>query len=302
MYDLIVVGGGPAGLTATLYALRKRLNMLLVSKDLGGQTNYHMELPVTEDQPAIRDIEIVSKMKAELERQNFPHRIDTVERVSRYQDGFAVKTQSDQVLQARALIIATGVQHPRLNVTGEAQYLMRGLSYSALSYAHLFVGKKVVIIGDGERALRSAAEMALVAEHVHLIGPSARVLASPLGRKLKAASNVTVLEDAWVTEVQGDTTYARRVAVREPDGQSSIISADGFFIEMPLIPNSQMVVGLVDLEPQGNIKIDARNRTNVPGIFAAGDVASTYAEQVLVAIGGGAKAALSAYEYLLPIL
>lgn len=301
MYDLIVVGGGPAGLTATLYALRKRLNMLLISKDLGGQTNYHMELPVTDDQPVIRGIEIVNKMKAELERQSFPHRIDTVERVSRYQDGFAVKTQSDQVLQARALIIATGVQHPRLNVTGEAQYLMRGLSYSALSYAHLFAGKKVVIIGDGERALRSAAEMALVAEHVHLIGPSARVLASLLGRKLKASSNVTVLEGAWVTEVQGDT-YARRVAVREPDGQSSIISADGFFIEMPLIPNSQMVVGLVDLEPQGNIKIDARNRTNVPGIFAAGDVASTYAEQVLVAIGGGAKAALSAYEYLLPIL
>jgi thioredoxin reductase len=302
MYDLIVVGGGPAGLTATLYALSKRLNMLLVSKDLGGQTNYHMEVPITEDQPVIRGIEIVNKIKAELERQNFPHRIDTVERVSRYQEGFAVKTQSDQVLQARALIIATGVQHPRLNVTGEAQYLMRGLSYSALSYAHLFVGKKVVIIGDGERALRSAAEMALAAEHVYLVGPSARVLASPLGKKLKAASNVTVLESAWVTEVQGDTTYARRVAVREPDGQSSIISADGFFIEMPLIPNSQMVVGLVDLEPQGNIKIDARNRTNVPGIFAAGDVASTHAEQVLVAIGGGAKAALSAYEYLLPIL
>ena len=301
MYDLVVVGGGPAGLTATIYALQKQLNVLLISKDLGGQTNYHLELPIPKDQPVVRGIEIVNRLRSELERLSFPHRLEAVERVSRHAEGFAIKTPAGEVIQARAVVIATGVQHQRLNVPGEEEYLMRGLSYSALSYAPLFVGKRVVIIGDGERGLRSAAEMALVAEHVYLVGPTSRVIGTPLGKKLKAASNVTVLEGYWVTEVIGDT-YARRVAVRGPGGESTVIDADGFFVEMSLIPNSQMVVGLVDLEPQGNIKVDARNRTNVPGVFAAGDVTSTYAGQVLVAIGGGAKATLSAYEYLLPSL
>jgi alkyl hydroperoxide reductase subunit F len=140
-----------------------------------------------------------------------------------------------------------------------------------------------------------------VAEHVYLVGPTEEDVQSVLGKKLESAENVTVLEGYRVTQILGGD-YAERVVVQGPENQESEIGADGIFIEMALIPNSGMVAGLVDLDPQGRIKIDARNRTSVPGIFGAGDVTDTYAEQVLVAAGEGAKAALSAYEYLLPTL
>ena len=301
MYDLIVVGGGPAGLTATIYAIRKRLNVLLVSKDLGGKTNFHLELPDVEDYQVIRGLEIVGKFRSELEYLDFARHMEPVERVSQYQDAFAVHTKGGGELLAKAVIIASGTQHQRLNVPGEKEFLMRGLCYSAVSYAPLFIDKTTVVIGDGDLALRSAGELATVAAHVHMVGPTREVLDTALGKKLKAAENVTVLEDYHVSHILGEG-YANRVLVKGPQGQEAEISADGIFIEMALVPNSEMVVDLVDLDPQGRIKIDSRNRTSVPGIFAAGDVADTYAEQVLVAAGEGAKASLSAYEYLLPTL
>jgi alkyl hydroperoxide reductase subunit F len=301
MYDLIVVGGGPAGLTAAIYAIRKRLNVILVSKDLGGKTNFRLELPGVEDYQIIRGLEIVGKFRSELEYLDFARHMEPVERVTQHQDAFAAHTKGGGELLARAVVLATGTQQQRLNVPGEKEFLMRGLCYSAVSYAPLFIDKTAVVIGDGELALRSAAELSTVTEHVYLVGPTGAVLDSTLGKKLEAAENVTVLAEYRVTEILG-ADYAERVVVEGPQGQEAEIGADGIFIEMALIPNSEMVVDLVDLDPQGRVKIDARNRTSVPGIFAAGDVTDTYAEQVLVAAGEGAKAALSAYEYLLPTL
>jgi alkyl hydroperoxide reductase subunit F len=301
MYDLIVVGGGPAGLTAAIYGIRKRLNVLLVSKDLGGKTNFRLELPDVEDYQVVRGLEIVGKFKAELEYLDFARHMEPVELVRRHQDAFAVHTRGGGELLTKAVVIASGTKHQRLNVPGETELLMRGLCYSAISYAPLFIDKTTVVIGDGDLALRSAAELATVAEQVFLVGPTTVVLDSALGRKMNAAENVTVLASHQVIEILGED-YAERVAVKGPEGQEAEVSADGIFIEMALLPNSGLVADLVDLDAQGRIKIDARNRTSVPGIFAAGDVTDTYAEQVLVAAGEGAKAALSAYEYLLPTL
>jgi alkyl hydroperoxide reductase subunit F len=301
MYDLVVVGGGPAGLTATIYAIRKRLNVLLVSQDLGGKTNFRLELPGVEVYQVIRGLDIVSNFRSELEYLDFARHMEPVERISRHQDVFAVHTRGGDEILAKAVIIASGTQHQHLNVPGEKAFLMRGLCYSALSYAPLFIDKTTVVIGDGELALRSAAELATVVEHIYLVGPTSTVLDSVLGKKLKAAENVTVLEGYRVTEILGKD-YAERIVAEGPEGQESEINADGTFIEMALIPNSKMVTGLVDFDARGRIKVDSRNRTSVPGIFAAGDVTDTYAEQVLVAVGEGAKAALSAYEYLLPTL
>jgi alkyl hydroperoxide reductase subunit F len=301
MYDLIVVGGGPAGLTATMYAIRKRLNVLLVSKDLGGKTNFRLELPGVEGYQVIRGLEIVGKFRSELEYLDFARHMEPVEQVTQHHDAFAVQTKGGGELLTKAVIVAAGTQQQRLNVPGEKEFLMRGLCYSAISYAPLFLDKTAVVIGDGDLALRSAAELGTVTEHVYLVGLAEEELQSTLGKKLEAAGNVTVLADYRVIQILGGD-YAERVVVQGPEGQEAEISADGIFIEMALIPNSGMVAGLVDLDPQGRVKIDARNRTSVPGIFAAGDVTDTYAEQVLVAAGEGAKAALSAYEYLLPTL
>ncbi len=302
MYDLIIIGGGPAGLTAAIYAIRKRLNVLLVSKDLGGKTNYHLELPGHEKHQVIRGVEIVERFRRELEYLDFARHMEAVERVSQNEDGtFTVHTADGSELYTRAVIVATGSRQQWMNVPGEREYLSKGLCYSAISYAPLFIDKKAVVIGDGELALRSAGELATVAEHVHLVGPSSAVLETPLGQKLLRAENVTVLEDHRVAEVTGNG-YCNRVVVSSPTGEELELAADGTFVELSLMPNTNMVSGLVAVDNQGRIKVDSYNRTNVPGVFAAGDVTSIYAEQVLIAVGEGAKAALTAYDYLLPYL
>lgn len=302
MYDLIVIGGGPAGLTAAIYAIRKRLNVLLVSKDLGGKTNYHLELPDLTTYQVIRGIEVVNKFKSELEYLKFARHMEPVENVEKLEDGsFIVRTKGGGELLARAVIVATGARQQWLDVPGEKEYLSKGLCYSALSYAPLFIDKKTVVIGEGELALRSAAELSTVAEHVHVVGPTKAALKSPLGQKLVEAKNVTVLAEHQVKQVKGNG-YCNTVVVQSPDGQEIELGADGTFVEKGLLPNSEMVAGLVELDERGFIKVDCQARTSVPGIFAAGDISSIYAEQVLVAVGEGVKAALSAYDYLLPKL
>jgi len=227
--------------------------------------------------------------------------MEPVERIERHPDGFVVHTKGGGELIARAVIIATGSQQKRLTAQGEKEFIMRGLCYSALSYAPLFIDKKTVVIGDGELALRSAAELSTVADHVHLVGAGKKALETVLGKKLLKADNVSILEDYQVSEVKGNG-FAKQVIVKSPVGEELAIDADGTFVEMGLVPNSQMVAELVDLDEQGCIIVDCGARTSVPGIFAAGDVTNIFAEQVLIAVGEGAKAALSAYEYLLPML
>lgn len=299
MYDLIVIGGGPAGLTATIYAIRKRLNVLMITKDLGGKTNYHLALPWIEDYQVIRGLEVVNKFKSELEYLKFARHMESVENVERQADGFVVSTKSGAKFEARALIVATGTRQRRLSVPGEKEFIMRGLCYSALSYAPLFIDRKTVVIGEGDLALRSAAELATVAKHVHLVGAEPQALQSALGKKLQQAKNVTILPGYSAKEIKGDG-FADRIVIKSPEGEEVELQAEGIFVELALVPNSQMVSHLVALDEQGRIKVDCYARTNVPGIFAAGDVTNTYAEQVLVAVGDGAKAALSAYDYLLP--
>ncbi len=301
MYDLIVVGGGPAGLTATIYALRKRLNVLLVSKDLGGKTNYRLALPwVEEYHQIIRGLEIVGKFKTELEYLNFARHMEAVDQVAKKDDHFVVTTKGGGELEAKAVIIATGTRQEFLDIPGEKEFMMRGLCYSALSYAQLFIDKTCTVIGDGELALRSVAELATVATQVNLVGVDGKLLKTPLGQKMQNAENVTLYQDYKVIRVLGGD-FAERIVVASPDGKEEELVSDGFFVEMGLVPNAKMVVDLVNCDERGRIKIDCGAKTSQPGIFAAGDVTTLDAEQVLIAVGEGAKAALSAYEYLLKL-
>ena len=301
MYDLIIIGGGPAGLTAAVYAIRKRLNVLLVSKDLGGKTNYHLSLPWIEDYQVIKGLEVVNKFRTELEYLDFARHIEAVEKVAKKDEHFIVTTKGGAVLESKAVILATGTRQVRMDVPGEKEYTMKGLCYSALSYAPLFIDRSVLVIGDEDLALRSAGELATVAKEVTMVCANEKRLTSPLGQKLQQAENVRILKDHEVVEVKGDE-YARKVILKDKAGSLKELEADGMFVEKALTPVTGMVAGLVEFDVQGRIIIDSACRTNVPGLFAAGDVTNSYAEQVLVAVGEGAKAALSAYEYLLPVL
>jgi thioredoxin reductase len=301
MYDLVIIGGGPAGLTAAIYAIRKRLNVFLISHDLGGKTNYRLELPDMDTQQVIRGADVVEKFWRELDYLEFARRLERVVKVEKEGDTFTVATENWETLQARAVILATGSHVKALGIPGEDKFVGRGVTYSALSYAPLFLGRTAAVIGDGDRALRAVTELAVVAKTVHLVAHTARPLETPLVRRLATKMQVVVWEGYFAKEIRGDR-YARQLLIETPQGAQSELEVDGVFVETGLIPNTEAVAGLVDVDAKGRVIVDRINRTSCPGLFAAGDVTDAFAEQVLIAVGEGAKAALSAYDYLLPTL
>lgn len=301
MYDLIIVGGGPAGLTAAIYALRKRLDVFLVSQDLGGKVNYRLELPNIESHQVIRGVEVVEKFWRELDYLEFARHLEPVTTIEKDGDVFTVVTVSGERLEGKSVIFATGSRVKQLGVPGEKAFVGRALSYSATSYAPLFLGQRTAVIGDGPLALRSVTELALVSEKVHMVVLSADVMESPIVQRLASSAKVVIWEGYEVKEIRG-TDYAERIIMQTPEGEKAEIVVDGIFIELGLIPNSDPLKDLARLDDDGRVVVDKLNRTSCPGLFAAGDVTDAYAEQVLIAVGEGAKAALSAYEYLLPSL
>ncbi|TFH36498.1 MAG: pyridine nucleotide-disulfide oxidoreductase [Anaerolineales bacterium] len=297
MYDLIILGGGPAGLTATVYALRKRLDVLLITRDLGGKTNYRLQLPFVEKHLVITGEEVVSRFANEIDYLEFARVFDKTEKVEKTENGFKLSTRDGNSYEAKSIIVATGALGRLLKVPGEKEYMMRGLCYSAVSYAPLFIERDVVVIGDTKLALRSTAELARIARKVTLVAPSHGELDTAMGANVLKAKNVEVMEGYRVDEVLGDE-YARTIVVSQ-NGKKTELTADAFFVELELEPQSSIVADIVELDDHDRIKIDARNRTSTQGLFAAGDVTDVIAEQVLIAVGEGAKAALAAYEYIL---
>jgi alkyl hydroperoxide reductase subunit F len=297
MYDLIIIGGGPAGLTAAIYALRKRLEVLLLSKNLGGKTNYRLQLPDVEHHLVINGEEIVNRFISEIQYLDFARVTDEVEKIEAHAGGYQVDTSGGKAHATKTLIVATGTEPQFLNVPGERDYLMRGLCFSAMSYAPLFIDRATIVVGDTNLALMAAMELALIAKQVVLVAPTRGELDTLLGKRLQATANVLILEGYQPQAVRGDL-YARSLVVAK-EGDRRELFADGIFVELGLKPNSKIVADLVERESDGRIKVDFQNRTSASGIFAAGDVTNSYAEQVLIAIGEGAKAALAAYEYLL---
>jgi alkyl hydroperoxide reductase subunit F len=288
---LIIIGGGPAGLTAAVYALNKRLNVLLISEDLGGKTAYGLDVKGYEGHKVIRGGEVIEKFKHQLEYLNFAREIDRVTHIVPEGSNFAVFTQSSKKFEARAVILATGAVPKQLGVPGERQLIGKSLSYSAISHAQLFIEREPAIVGSNLRALHAAAEMANIAKQVHLILPEKGEMDSAFGKKLRANPKVQVYE-APLKEIRG-TNFVESIVVGD-----QTIKVDGLFIEVGLTPGSKIVADLGITDAHSRVIVNNRCATTRPGLFAAGDVTDVFIEQVLVAIGEGAKAALSAYEYL----
>lgn len=312
MHDLIIIGAGPAGLAAAAYAIRKRLDVLVISPDTGGKTNHPFALPWLHDYQVIRGKEVVSSFKRELEYIDFARRREQVNHVDHIAadsttggaggDQFVVHTLSGDTETGRALIVATGSDRVPLDVPGELVYLSRGVGYSAISYSHLFIDRTVFLIGNGPRVISSALDLALHAAHVTVVIETDGAAPGPAEAErtllLERTANVTVLRNAAVREFRG-SEYAETVVITRDDGTEERLHADGFFIEREPIPVSLPVADLVHLDAHGKIVVDVDCRTSRAGVFAAGDVTNVRSEQVLVALGEGSKAALSAYDYLL---
>jgi len=298
MYDLIIIGGGPAGLTAAVYAIRKRLNCLLISPDLGGKANARLHIEGVDTYNVVNGADLVRRFHNEVEYLDFARLLEKVTALKKVENNFVVTTASGKELEARAVILATGADAVRLAVPGADRYFLHGVAYSTVSYAPLYIDKKVALVGAGSMALRGAAELAQIAKELYLIAPTHGDLDTYLGRKLRAAEHVTLFENWTPVSVQGDT-FARQLMIRSPEGEERALEVDGIFVELGLKPHTELVDGWVALDSDGRVMVNCECETSVPGLFAAGDVTTEPAEQVVIAIGDGAKAALNAYEYLL---
>ncbi len=300
MHEVIIIGGGPAGLSAAAYAIRKRLDALVISPGLGGRTNRRLELPWVDDYKVLIGEEMVSRFRSQIEYLDFMRvRSKVKEIVPRDEGGFRVVLNDGKEYLTKIVLLTTGAVGEMLNVPGEAEFEMKGLCYSTVTYAPLFIDRTAVVVGDGCQALRAVAELQRIASHVTLIAPTHGQLDMQLARNLAAERNITIMDSYEVVEIKGDD-FVRSVVVRK-DGQTSEIRTDAIFIEKGLKANSELVAHLVDLDEQGFVKVDEMNRTSYPGIYAAGDVTTAYSDQVLISMGEGAKAILSIYDELLGI-
>ncbi|MGD1996051.1 MAG: NAD(P)/FAD-dependent oxidoreductase [Anaerolineae bacterium] len=296
MYDLIVIGGGPAGITAGAIALNQRLETLIIAERWGGQTTYLMQLEDAEGREVITGETLLDAFRRQLDYLDFARRFDTVTEVRPREEIFVVTTADGDRFEARALIVATGAKPQRLGVPGAERLAGRGMSYSAATHAGLFLGKDVAVVGNGRRAQWAAASLARKSHHVYLLAPRPLVV-TPLASKLHQMENLEVIENAVVEEVCGES-FVEGVVVKMPDGEMREILVKGVFVKLTRRPNSDLVREWVECDDRGHILVDVYCATRWPGVFAAGDV-THLSEQVLVHIGEGAKAAVSAYRYLL---
>ena len=298
MHDLLIIGGGPAGLAAAAYGLGKRLDVLLVCAGFSGKAGQRQQLAGQTDREHLAGEEAFTALRQTVAAQ--PRRIveDQVIGLIKRDELFHVLMER-ATLHAPAVIIATGAHPTRLGITDEQQLLGHGLGYSIATHAHLAAGREVAVVGATERALRGVAELVQIAARIVLIAPSPGALNSALGQRLRTDPRVHVLEGYTVSEVESSAGAVHAIRVAQRGGMAQRLPVQAVFVDLGLVPNTQMVRQLVRLDEHGFIVVDDRNQTSLPGLFAAGDVTSRVCEQILIAIGEGARAAQSAYDYTL---
>ena len=299
MLDLIIIGAGPAGITAAVYAARKKMEVLVISRDIGGQAAWSGDIENYTGYQFISGPELTSKFEEHLRKFNIGlHENEEVIEVKKAQavNSFLVKTNKGSY-EAKTLIIASGKRSRELNVPGEQELKNKGLTYCATCDGPLFSGKDVAVIGGGNSALDAALQLVKIARQIYLINTAARLSGDPvMQEKLNQAVNVTILNQAQVTMVVGDR-FVSGIRIKK-DGQEKMLSVQGIFVEIGLIPNSEFAKEL-DKNEFGEIKVNCYNGTNVSGVFAAGDVTDVPEKQIIIAAGEGAKAALSVFRYLM---
>lgn len=299
MYDIMIIGGGPAGLTASVYTARKKLNTLVLTKDFGGQPMWTTEIENYMGYQFITGPELMEKFDEQARRHSDNIKYEEARKLTANDDHtFTVETGAGRY-QAKAVIIASGKRPRRMEVPGEVEFTGRGVSYCATCDGPLFANKTVAVVGGGNSAVQAAYELSGVAEKVYIIVRN-RYSADPVMMdKLQQAKNIVELQGYVSKAVEGNRFVEKFVVARKDRGEETGLAVQGIFVEIGLNPNSEFAEGVVALNKRREIMVDCRCRTNIPGIFAAGDVTDGVDKQIVIAAGDGAKAALIAYEYLL---
>lgn len=297
MHDLIIVGGGAAAMSAAVYAFGKQLDAVMVYEKIGGKAGTRQHLQGQANEEYVAGAEAARALERQLAANAAQMICDRVTTISKHDGVFSVTTEQHSTLEGLAVLIATGASPVRLDAPGAAELLNQGLGYSATTHAHMVAGKPVAVVGATVRALRGAAELARSASHVYVVVPGEGELETPLGRALCQRPNVEVLEGYHVKAVVGPFNVAALVVERGEDHRRLRVNAA--FVDLGLHPNSALVQQIAQTDAEGFVWVDERYATTLPGLFAAGDVTTSFGEQILIAIGDGARAALSAYDYIL---
>jgi NADH-dependent peroxiredoxin subunit F len=301
-FDVLIVGGGPAGAAAAVYAARKGIRTGIASERFGGQV---LDTLGIENFISVQETE-GPKFALALEEHVRRYDVDVMN-LQRAQalvpapDHIEVQLESGAALKARSVVITTGARWRNINVPGEREYRNKGVAYCPHCDGPLFKGKRVAVIGGGNSGVEAAIDLAGIVAHVTLIEFDAQLRADAvLQRKLATLANVTTLVNAQTTAITGDGQRVNGLAYKDRvSGEERQVALEGVFVQIGLVPNTEWLKGTLELSRHGEIIVDGRGQTSLPGVFAAGDATTAPFKQIIIAAGDGAKAALGAFDYLI---
>lgn len=303
IYDLIIIGSGPAGMTAGIYAARKKLKTLILTRDIGGQAAWSSDIENYTGFMMISGGELTKKFEQHLEE--FKDEVELrlissgVKKLAKGAAGFVVTTGDNQEEQARAVIIASGRVPRKLGIKGEDEFLNRGVTYCAWCDGPIFAGKDIAIIGGGNSALDAALNVAKIVKQIYIINIEERLAGDQVMiDKVRQAQNVRVINLAEVKEIKGDKFVSSIKIVDHSSGLDKDLAVEGVFIEAGSLPATDYLGDIIKLTGDKEIAIDKNNATSMEGIFAAGDATDIIEKQIVIAAGEGAKAAIQAAKWL----
>jgi alkyl hydroperoxide reductase subunit F len=301
-FDVLVVGGGPAGAAAAIYAARKGIRTGVLAERFGGQV---MDTLGIENFISVQETE-GPKLAQALEQHVKAYDVDimNLQRASalrKTEAGIEIELANGAVLKSKSVILSTGARWREMNVPGEQEYRNKGVAYCPHCDGPLFKGKRVAVIGGGNSGVEAAIDLAGVVSHVTLIEFDTKLRADAvLQNKLNSLPNVTIILNALSKEVIGDGQKVSGLRYEDrATNAEHLIELEGIFVQIGLLPNTDWIKGVIDLSPRGEIIVDNKGETSMPGVFAAGDCTTVPYKQIIIAMGEGAKASLGAFDYLI---
>jgi alkyl hydroperoxide reductase subunit F len=300
-FDVLVVGGGPAGAAAAVYAARKGIRTGVLAERFGGQV---MDTLGIENFISVKETE-GPKLVAALEQHVKQYEVDVMnlQRATKLVPGELIEVQLENgaTLKSKTVILSTGARWREMNVPGEAEYKAKGVCFCPHCDGPLFKGKRVAVIGGGNSGVEAAIDLAGIVSHVTLLEFADTLRADAvLQKKLHSLPNVTVIKSAQTTEVIGDGQKVTGIRYKDRvGGAEQVVELEGIFVQIGLLPNTDWLKGTVELSRHGEVIIDAKGQTSIPGVFAAGDCTTVPYKQIIIAMGAGATASLSAFDHLI---
>lgn len=299
LYDVIIIGSGPAGMTAGIYAVRREMKTLIIGKELGGQLIWANEIENYPGFESIKSFELIDRIKSQASNFGVEFKNDEVKKITKLPDGNFLLQAGTEEFQAKTVIVTMGLSPRRLAVPGEVELNGRGVSYCANCDGPFYKGKKVAIIGGGNSALDAAEFMSKIASKVYLVHRRSEFKAfDVLVKEVKNRANIEILYDRETLKIDGEDKVETLQLRNLKDETESEIEVDGVFIEIGRIASTDLVGDLVERDKSSQIIANANMATKTDGLFAAGDVVSCEFKQIPIAMGQATIAALSAYQYL----